>query len=65
VPGPAISVAARQAAIAMASAGVERAAVGAHLGTAFSVADPTELLDQVYGPGTGPDVRAPWAIEPG
>ena len=54
----------RQAAIQMAAAGNTRAQVEAHLRGFLRVADPTPLLDQVFGPATGDEARVPWAIAP-
>ena len=55
---------ARQAAIQMAAAGTTRAQVEAHLRGFLRVADPTPLLDQVFGAATAGETRVPWAIAP-
>ena len=57
-------VEARQAAIQMAAAGNTRAQVEAHLRGFLNVADPTPLLDQVFGAATAGEARVPWAIAP-
>lgn len=54
----------RQAAIQMAAAGNTRAQVEAHLRGFLRVADPTPLLDQVFGTASGDGARVPWAITP-
>ena len=63
-PGDRASVEARQAAIQMAAAGNTRTQVETHLRGFLRVADPTALLDQVFGPATGGEARVPWAITP-
>jgi hypothetical protein len=57
-------VEAGQAAIQMAAAGNTRAQVEAHLRGFLNVADPTPLLDQVFGAATAGEARVPWAIAP-
>lgn len=54
----------RQAAIQMAAAGSTRGQVEAHLRGFLQVSDPTAILDQVFGAGTGAEARVPWAIAP-
>lgn len=63
-PGDRAWVEARQAAIQMAAAGNTRAQVEAHLRGFLHVADPTPLLDQVFGSSTAGEARVPWAIAP-
>ena len=57
-------VEARQAAIQMAAAGSTRAEVEAHLRGYLQLADPTALLDQLYGAAASGDARVAWAIVP-
>ena len=57
-------VEARQAAIQMAAAGNTRAQVEAQLRGFLQLADPTPLLDQVFGTGTAGEARVAWAIAP-
>jgi hypothetical protein len=57
-------VEARQAAIHMAAAGSTRGQVDTQLRDFLGVARPEPLLDQVFGAGSEPDTRVPWAIAP-
>jgi hypothetical protein len=57
-------VEARQAAIHMAAAGSTRAQVETQLRDFLGVAEPQALLDQVFGAGSEPEARVPWAIAP-
>ena len=57
-------VEARQAAIHMAAAGNTRGQVEAQLRDFLGVAEPDTLLDQVFGAGSEPATRVPWAIAP-
>jgi hypothetical protein len=57
-------VEARQAAIHMAAAGNTRAQVETQLRDFLGVPEPGTLLDQVFGAGSEPDTRVPWAIAP-
>ncbi len=57
-------VEARQAAIHMAAAGNTRGQVEVQLRDFLGVLQPAQLLDQVFGVGSGVDSRVPWAIAP-
>lgn len=52
---------ARLKAIEMALSGSSRAETGVCLSHDFRVADPSAILDDVFGPGTPPTARMPWA----
>lgn len=51
---------ARTAAIQMASGGRTRREVREHLDAAFATIDTARILDELFGPGSGEDARAPW-----
>ena len=53
---------ARHAAIRMAAAGTTRGEVAIHLRDSLRLANPSSLLDEIFGPGTTGDARVPWAI---
>jgi ElaB/YqjD/DUF883 family membrane-anchored ribosome-binding protein len=53
---------ARHAAIRMAAAGTTRGEVAIHLRDSLRLANPSSLLDEIFGPGTTDDARVPWAI---
>jgi hypothetical protein len=48
----------------MAAAGTTRGQVETQLRDVLGVGEPGALLDQVFGAGTSPDSRVPWAIAP-
>lgn len=53
-------LAARLVALQMAVAGGDRAEVEGHLRRAFDLESPEGILDDVFGPGTGPATRVSW-----
>ena len=53
---------ARHAAIRMAATGATRGQVGIELHDSLRLADPSSLLDEIFGPGSADDSRVPWAI---
>lgn len=63
-PADHLWIEARQAAIQMAAAGKTRAQVEVHLRGCLRVADPTPLLDQLFGAATAGEARVPRAIVP-
>lgn len=52
-------------AMQMAAVGCTRSQVESHLRAYLRFAEPTQVLDRVYGLGTGPGARVPWAVPPG
>lgn len=58
-PGAAYD-AARLVAIEMAVAGETRESAGRRLREEFGIAEPRQILDDVFGPGTGEGSRMPW-----
>lgn len=59
-PAPAVLDGARLVAIEMAVGGATRGAVGDRLRREFGVAEPTPVLDDVFGAGTADESRMPW-----
>jgi hypothetical protein len=53
------------AALELSVAGLERAEVGQRLSADHGVADPHELLDAVFGPGSAPQARLGRGPQPG
>jgi len=51
---------ARLVALQMAVAGGNRGDVDAHLRQTFGIADPSSILDDVFGPGSDPEKRVAW-----
>jgi len=51
---------ARIVALQMASAGRTRGDVRSHLQQALAIPDPEPALDEIFGPDSDDDVRAPW-----
>ena len=45
----------------MAAAGSTRAQIESHIRETVGVADPSPILDDVFGPGAPPDATVPWA----
>jgi hypothetical protein len=57
-PGPDV---ARLVAIQMAASRRTREEVQSHLRTSLEMEDPGQILDEVFGPGSPGDARAPWS----
>jgi hypothetical protein len=53
-------LAARLVALQMAVAGADRGEVATHLRVSFDLSDPTSILDDVFGRGTGESKRVSW-----
>jgi hypothetical protein len=60
-PGLAATDSGRLVAIEMAVAGSTRAEVALRLRDGFELQSPDPILDDVFGPGTGPEARMPWS----
>ena len=55
---------ARLVAIQMAAAGSTRGQVREHLAQGMGVAEPSTVLDEIFGPGSAEDSRVPWTAFP-
>ncbi len=64
-PLPGIGPETHRAAVQMALLGCTRAQVDSHLRGYLGVAEPTALLDRIYGLGSDAEARVPWAQPPG
>jgi hypothetical protein len=60
-PGPDV---ARLVAIQMAASGSTRGQVERHIRNSLALREPDEILDEVFGPKTRGEDRAPWASRP-
>lgn len=55
---------ARMVAIQLAATGATRSVVRDHLTRALGISDPEEILDEIFGAGSGDAARVPWTAGP-